>query len=349
MHALTRKGEGYGPAETDDEKRLHDIGVFDPETGVPQASSTSSYTGAFAAELVRLGEEHPELVAITAGMPGSTGLLPFAERFPDRCLDVGIAEQHAVTAAAGMAMRGLRPLVAVYSTFLSRAWDQLLYDVGLHGLPVVFCVDRAGITGDDGPSHHGLYDLALLTKVPGMTVYAPSSYEEVAVMLDDAMRVVGAGGVAVVEDARPPRGARGDRPRSHAPARCGAAPTCACSRWARWSRRAEEAAELLVGRGVSATVWDMRVVPARHPHARRRRCVTGSWSRSRTASRRAASGAWSAARSARLEHGGSAPTVLTLGTPLTYVPHGKPAAILANLGLDATGIAATIQKSLDPS
>ena len=100
-------------------------------------------------------------------MPGSTGLLPFAERFPDRCFDVGIAEQHAVTAAAGMAMRGLRPVVAVYSTFLSRAWDQIVYDVGLHALPVVFCIDRAGITGDDGPSHHGLYDLALLTKVPG--------------------------------------------------------------------------------------------------------------------------------------------------------------------------------------
>ena len=179
VHVLTRKGEGYGPAEIDEEKRLHDIGAFDPETGVPHGSTASSYTGAFAATLVELGERHPELVAITAGMAGSTGLLAFAERFPDRCLDVGIAEQHAVTAAAGMAMRGLRPVVAVYSTFLSRAWDQLVYDVGLHGLPVIFCVDRAGITGDDGASHHGLYDLALLTKVPGMTLFAPSSYEEV--------------------------------------------------------------------------------------------------------------------------------------------------------------------------
>ena len=128
-------------------------------------------------------------MALTAGMPGSTGLLPFAERFPDRCFDVGIAEQHAVTAAAGMAMRGLRPVVAVYSTFLSRAWDQIVYDVGLHSLPVVFCIDRAGITGDDGPSHHGLFDLALLTKVPGLTVFAPSSFEEVAVMLEEAMRI----------------------------------------------------------------------------------------------------------------------------------------------------------------
>ena len=136
-----RKGEGYGPAETDEEKRLHDIGAFDPEAGVPQASSASSFTGAFAAELVRLGERHPELVAITAGMPGSTGLLPFAERFPDRCLDVGIAG-NAVTAAGSWRCAGCAQCVAVYSTFLSRAWDQLLYDVGLHGVPVVF-VDRA--------------------------------------------------------------------------------------------------------------------------------------------------------------------------------------------------------------
>ena len=148
VHVLTRKGEGYPPAETDDEKRLHDIGAFDPETGVQHGKGgASSYTAAFAETLVDLGERHPEIVALTAGMPGSTGLLGFAERFPDRCFDVGIAEQHAVTAAAGMAMRGLRPVVAIYSVFLNRAWDQLVYDVGLHGLPVIFCVDRAG--------HHG--------------------------------------------------------------------------------------------------------------------------------------------------------------------------------------------------
>ena len=129
------------------------------------------------------------MVAITAAMAGPTGLLPFAERYPDRFFDVGIAEQHAVTAAAGMAMAGLRPVVAIYSTFLNRAWDQLYYDVGLHRLPVVFCIDRAGITGDDGPSHHGLLDLALLTKVPGMTVLAPSSYEEVAAMLRQALDI----------------------------------------------------------------------------------------------------------------------------------------------------------------
>ena len=123
-------------------------------------------------------------------MPDSTGLLPFAERFPGRCIDVGIAEQHAVTAAAGMAMGGLRPVVAIYSTFLTRAIDQVMYDVGLHRQPVIFCLDRAGITGDDGPSHHGVLDMALLTKVPGMTILAPSSYQELGQMLHDALDIV---------------------------------------------------------------------------------------------------------------------------------------------------------------
>ena len=152
VHVLTRKGEGYPPAETDDEKRLHDIGAFDPETGVPHGRArASSYTGAFAATLIdaRRASTRRSWRSPRA-CPVPPGCSPFAERFPDRCFDVGIAEQHAVTAAAGMAMRGLRPVVAIYSTFLSRAWDQLVYDVGLHGAPVVFCVDRAGITGDDG-------------------------------------------------------------------------------------------------------------------------------------------------------------------------------------------------------
>ncbi|HEX5587585.1 MAG TPA: 1-deoxy-D-xylulose-5-phosphate synthase N-terminal domain-containing protein, partial [Acidimicrobiia bacterium] len=346
VHAITRKGEGYGPAETDEEKRLHDVGAFDPETGVPHTHSGSSYTGAFAAKLVELGARHPEVVAITAGMPGSTGLLDFAERYPDRCLDVGIAEQHAVTAAAGMAMRGLRPIVALYSTFLSRAWDQLVYDVVLHGLPVIFCIDRAGITGDDGPSHHGLYDLALLTKVPGITIFAPSSYEEVGVMLDEAMKIT-SGPVAL----RWPK----------TPARHVDASAVGQGRTARRSLRgndvcvlavgkmveaAEEAAAVLDARGISTTVWDVRTVPLDSrmlADARAHRLVV-------TAEDGIAEGGVGALISsalARLEPGHQGVPVLTLGTPLTYLPHGKPAAILANLGLDATGIAATIQKALD--
>ncbi len=348
VHALTRKGEGYGPAETDEEKRLHDIGAFDPETGVPQASSTSSYTGAFASEMVRQGELHPELVAITAGMPGSTGLLRFAERFPDRCLDVGIAEQHAVTAAAGMAMRGLRPVVAVYSTFLSRAWDQVLYDVGLHAQPVIFCIDRAGVTGDDGPSHHGLYDLALLTKVPGMTVFAPSSYEEVAVMLDDALRST-SGPVALRWAKTAARHVEPDEVgggRSARKVRVGS-DVCVLA-LGKMVEAAEEAAALLEARGVSATVWDIRVVPLDTrmlaDASAHRLVVTVE-----DGVAEGGVGSLAAGAIGRLELGGAAPPVVTLGTPLTYLPHGKPDAILANLGLDATGIAATIEKALDLS
>ena len=166
VHVLTQKGRGYPPAEDDDEKHLHDAPVFDPVDRPAQGRADGLHAG------VRRGHHQggrgrPRVVAITAAMPGPTGLLPFQDRFPDRFFDVGIAEQHAVTGAAGMAMGGLRPVVAIYSTFLNRAWDQVVYDVALHRLPVVFCLDRAGITGPDGPSHHGVYDMAMLARVPG--------------------------------------------------------------------------------------------------------------------------------------------------------------------------------------
>ena len=179
LHVLTEKGRGYAPAENDAVKKLHDTSELKP----------GSYTAAFSEALIKEAENRPEVVAITAAMPDSTGLLPFAERFPERCFDVGIAEQHAVTAAAGMAMAGLRPVVAMYSTFLTRAFDQVNLDVGLHRQPVVLCLDRAGITGDDGASHHGVLDLVLCTKVPGMTVFCPSSYQELQVMLHDALDI----------------------------------------------------------------------------------------------------------------------------------------------------------------
>ena len=189
------------PAEDDDEKHLHDAPVFDPAIGPPKAVPTG-YTQTFAETVIKLAEADDRIVAITAAMAGPTGLLPFEERFPDRFFDVGIAEQHAVTAAAGMAMGGMRPIVAIYSTFLNRAWDQVVYDVALHRLPVVFCIDRAGITGPDGPSHHGVYDLAMLARVPGMRVLAPSSAQELQVMMADAADLADDGPVAI----RYPRG-----------------------------------------------------------------------------------------------------------------------------------------------
>jgi len=185
LHVRTEKGRGYAPAEQDEDKCLHDIGPFDAATGVQRsaASRPRTYTEVFGTTLVEAAAADASIVAITAAMGSPTGLRPFAARFPDRFFDVGIAEQHAVNLAAGMAMGGLRPVVAIYSTFLNRAWDQLYYDVGLHALPVVLCLDRAGVTGDDGPSHHGALDLMLLAKVPGMTVLAPSSAEELEAML----------------------------------------------------------------------------------------------------------------------------------------------------------------------
>jgi 1-deoxy-D-xylulose-5-phosphate synthase len=346
VHVLTRKGEGYLPAESDDEKRLHDVGAFDPETGVPLRGKGSSYTAAFSDALIALADEHPEVVALTAGMPGSTGLLPFAERFPDRCFDVGIAEQHAVTTAAGMAMRGLRPVVAIYSTFLSRAWDQLVYDVGLHSLPVVFCIDRAGITGDDGPSHHGLFDLALLTKVPGLTLFAPSSYEEVAVMLEEALRIT-SGPVALRWPKTPARhvpAAEVGRGRNARRVREGS-DVCILA-VGKLVEAAEEAAELLEARDLHATVWDVRTVPpdARMlADARRHPLVV-------TAEDGIAEGGVGAllvAALARMETSTPPPPTVALGTPAAYLPHGKPADLLANLGLDGPGIAATVLKLLD--
>jgi 1-deoxy-D-xylulose-5-phosphate synthase len=157
----------------DQAKKLHDIGPFDPATARSTRLGGPTYTEAFSAALLAEAGRRPEVVAITAAMGGPTGLDGFARRYPERFCDVGIAEQHAVGTAAGMAMGGLRPVVAIYSTFLNRAWDQIYFDVGLHRLPVVFCIDRAGITGDDGPSHHGMWDLAWLGRVPGIRVAAP--------------------------------------------------------------------------------------------------------------------------------------------------------------------------------
>jgi 1-deoxy-D-xylulose-5-phosphate synthase len=173
VHVVTRKGYGYAPAENDEVDQMHQSTGFDPATGRTPASSTRRWTAVFSDEIVHIGENRDDVVAVTAAMCEPTGLGPFARRFPNRYFDVGIAEQHAVTSAAGLAMGGLHPVVAVYATFLNRAFDQLLLDVALHRLPVTLVLDRAGITGEDGPSHNGIWDLALAGVVPGLRVAAP--------------------------------------------------------------------------------------------------------------------------------------------------------------------------------
>lgn len=345
VHVLTQKGRGYKPAEDDDEKCLHDAPVFDPAVGPPKWVPVG-YTQAFAEAIVAAAERDPRVVAITAAMPGPTGLLPFQARFPDRFFDVGIAEQHAVTAAAGMAMGGLRPVVAVYSTFLTRAFDQVTYDVGLHGLPVVFAVDRAGITGDDGPSHHGWYDMALLQKVPGMTILAPSSAQELKAMLGTALAITD-GPVAV----RYPKGVARQVPDDEVGSGLQArrvrqgADVCILA-VGKLVEAAEEAAGLLAREGVAATVWDVRCVkpldPAMVADAARHPLVVTAEDGVRTGG----VGMAIADAIAALEEGRHHPPVVVLGIPDAFISTGKPDQILANLGLDGPGIAAAALKAL---
>jgi 1-deoxy-D-xylulose-5-phosphate synthase len=338
VHVMTQKGRGYAPAENDPIKRLHDMGEAKP----------GSYTAAFTEALIKAGEEHPELVAITAAMPDSTGLLPFGERFPGRLIDVGIAEQHAVTSAAGMAMGGMRPVVAIYSTFLTRAIDQVMYDVGLHTQPVIFCLDRAGITGDDGPSHHGVLDMALLSKVPGMTILAPSSYQELGQMLRDALDIVD-GPVAI----RWPKTAARNVPDDEVG--CGLAARkvrigsdiCILS-VGKMLDAADGAADALEAAGISVTVWDARVVKPLDPRmiadAARHPLVLTVEDGIRDGGAGAAMADAIAADA--LDDGRVGPPVRVLGTPCAYIPQGKPDAILREFGLDAEGIAAEATRLL---
>ncbi len=173
VHAVTKKGFGYAPAEDDEADCLHGPGAFDPLTGKLLAAPSLKWTSVFSDELVHIADERADVVGITAAMAGPTGIEKLARKYPHRAFDVGIAEQHAVTSAAGLALGGMHPVVAVYATFLNRAFDQTLLDVALHRLPVTFVLDRAGITGPDGPSHYGIWDYAILGVVPGMRVAAP--------------------------------------------------------------------------------------------------------------------------------------------------------------------------------
>ena len=189
VHVITEKGKGHAPAINDEAEKFHAVGVVDAETGQPLSKSGKSWTSVFSDELVKIGTERGDVVAITAAMMGPTGLDKFEKAFPDRTFDVGIAEQHAATSAAGMAFAGLHPVVAVYSTFLNRAFDQLLLDVALHKAGVTFVLDRAGVTGDDGPSHNGMWDLALTGIVPTLHVAAPRDGERVKETLREAIDI----------------------------------------------------------------------------------------------------------------------------------------------------------------
>lgn len=346
VHVLTQKGRGYQPAEDDDEKHLHDAPVFDPAVGPPKAVPTG-YTQAFAEAVIKEAEHDDRLVAVTAAMPGPTGLLPFQARFPERFFDVGIAEQHAVTGAAGMAMGGLRPIVAIYSTFLNRAWDQVVYDVALHRLPVIFCLDRAGITGDDGASHHGVYDMALLAKVPGMRVLAPSSAQELHQMLHDAVTLADEGPVAiryprgqarVVSEHEVGSGTSARRMRS------GDGSVCLLA-IGKLVGAAEKAADLLEAAGIDATLWDVRCCAPLDPEmiadAARHQVVV-------TVEDGIRDGGIGMNMADAIDHAcaGALPKVEVLGLPTRFIQHAKAERILGGLGLDAEGIARTARDAL---
>jgi 1-deoxy-D-xylulose-5-phosphate synthase len=204
VHAVTTKGFGYPPAETDQIDAWHATGVFDPDSGASAATAGRDWTTAFSDELVRIGAERSDVVAITAAMLHPTGLAAFAERFPERTYDVGIAEQHALTSAAGLAMGGLHPVVAVYSTFLNRAFDQLLMDVALHRQPVTVVLDRAGVTGSDGASHNGMWDMSILSVVPGVHLAAPRDEPTLREALREALGVTDGPSVVRFPKGTPP-------------------------------------------------------------------------------------------------------------------------------------------------
>ncbi len=375
VHVLTQKGRGYAPAEEDDIQRLHDVKVKVAPVGATEVGGQSptvagaagadglspaavasvdeaaelpvtTYTHAFTRALLRHAEADPRIVAITAAMPGPTGLLPFEARFPERFVDVGIAEQHAVTSAAGMAMAGMRPVVAVYSTFFSRAFDQANLDVGLHRLPVVLVLDRAGITGDDGPSHHGVLDMALGLSIPGMTVFAPSSAPEVEVMLAEALSLDGPSMIRFPKTPAPwvPSGSVGAGLLARQ-VRTGDGSVCILA-VGKLLAAAEDAAELLMGEGIDATIWDPRVVSHPDPAMLADAGHHGVVITAEDGIRQGGAGMFLADALRASLACGAAPPVVHLGIPRAYLAQGKPDRILAELGLDATGLARTVREAV---
>lgn len=346
MHVVTRKGAGYGPAEQDPE-RFHGVGPYDIATGksTKPASPVPTFTEAFSTALIREARRDPDIVAITAAMKGGTGLSKFAEEFRDRFVDVGIAEENAVGMAAGLAAGGKKPIVAIYSTFLQRAFDQIVIDNALMRNNVVFAIDRGGIVGADGPTHHGMFDMAYMRMIPNMRVLAPSDEAELARALRTALAM---GGPFAI---RYPRGAaRGaEIPEEPEPFELGVSRTVregddvAILAFGGEVKNALEAADLLMQDGVSARVVDMRWVKPVDKTAVRNAAKTKLLVTVEDGIR--AGGAGSAVLET-LSSEGVACRTLTLGIDDRFVAHGDPKLLLADLGLDAEGIAKSIREAL---
>ncbi|MEU1765445.1 1-deoxy-D-xylulose-5-phosphate synthase [Streptomyces rimosus] len=341
VHCLTEKGRGYRPALEDEADRFHTVGAMDPLTCTPVAPpGPPSWTSVFGDEMVKIGAERPDVVAITAAMLQPVGLAKFAAAYPDRTWDVGIAEQHAAVSAAGLATGGLHPVVAVYATFLNRAFDQVLMDVALHKCGVTFVLDRAGVTGTDGPSHNGMWDLSVLGVVPGLRIAAPRDADQLraelreAVDVDDAPTVlrfpkesVGApvpalertGGVDIL--------ARGERADVLLVSVGVMAPVCL------------GAAELLAERGIGVTVVDPRWVKPVDPALVRLAAGHTSVAVVEDNSR---SGGVGAAVGQALRDAGVDVPLRTFGIPEQFLAHAKRGEVLADIGLTPAEIAGRI-------
>ena len=340
VHAITHKGHGYAPAEQDEADRFHGVGVIDPDTGKALTESGPTWTSAFADELVEIGSERTDIVAITAAMLGPTGLDKFAREFPDRIYDVGIAEQHAATSAAGMAYGGMHPVVAIYATFLNRAFDQVLMDCALHNAGVTFVLDRAGVTGDDGASHNGVWDMAMLQVVPGLQIAAPRDASTLKRSLREAVSISDAPTVI--------RFSKGALPSAIHPiaedggvdvlALHGNAEVCVIAVGG-FAHLALEVAEGLKAHGIGVQVIDPRWVkplpPAAIERAAKSRLVVVLEDGIRV-------GGVGAAVSQALRDSDSDVSVRNFGTPIEFLNHAKRSSILSKNGLTAQSITRSI-------
>ncbi|WP_143965447.1 1-deoxy-D-xylulose-5-phosphate synthase [Gordonia zhaorongruii] len=347
VHVVTRKGMGYAPAEADIAEQMHSTGKIDPATGKATSVSPQDWTSVFSAALIEEGARRPEVVAITAAMPGPTGLSSFGEVYPDRMFDVGIAEQHGMASAAGLALGGMHPVLAIYSTFLNRAFDQLLMDVALLKLPVTVVLDRAGVTGPDGPSHHGMWDLSLMSLVPGLQVAAPRDAirvrEELAEALDTAT-----GPTAVryskgaVPDDIPAVERLDDGVDVLAGAADGGADVLIVGVGA-FAQLALDTADRLTDLSVSATVvdprWVLPVPGSIATLAREHRMVL-------TLEDGGVQGGVGAAVARSLSDGNVTTPVRQRGVPQRFIEHASRGELLADFGLTAADLAESIAKDV---